>query len=100
MTETREEIVAKIRAILPFGTDPHATICEETLLADLGVRSMHLISMVLSLQSEYSLDVDRLTRSGMPITIGQLVTLVKETELQPERALPDGRTETSGQDGQ
>jgi acyl carrier protein len=77
MMETRENIIARIRNHLPFGSDPDCAVREESVLADLGVNSLHLITMLLTLQQEYSFDVDRAAQSGLPTTVGELVTLIE-----------------------
>jgi acyl carrier protein len=86
MTRSQPSILAKIQSILPFGTTQCAAISNETVLAELGVTSMHLISMILALQAEYSLDIERLTECGMPTTVGQLISLVEERESAPRGA--------------
>lgn len=76
---TRNEIITRIRAHLPFAADAGCDISEQSELADLGVNSLHLITMLLSLQREYSLDIDRATELGtMPATVGELVTMVEQ----------------------
>jgi acyl carrier protein len=77
MADTRDDIITRIRANLPFGADSNSEVREESLLADIGVNSLHLITMLLVLQQEYSLDVDQVTPTDMPTTVGDLVTLVE-----------------------
>jgi acyl carrier protein len=75
--ETRESIIARIKDNLPFAEDPDSPIRDESVLADLGVNSLHLITMLLALKQEYSLDLESMARYRMPTTIGDLVTLVE-----------------------
>ncbi len=77
MSERRQAILASIKANLPFGADPHCTIEEGSVLADFGVNSLHVITLLLSLQQEYSLDVDQMDRIEMPATVGDLAQLVE-----------------------
>jgi acyl carrier protein len=78
MKERRQAIMASIKASLPFGSDPHCNIDAGTVLADLGVNSLHVITLLLSLQQEYSWDVDQMERLEMPTTVGDLVRLVED----------------------
>jgi acyl carrier protein len=77
MTEARLSILASIRAKLPFGADGNGNIREESVLAELGVNSLHLITLMLALRREYSLDMNGMTQHGLPTTVGDLVTLVE-----------------------
>ena len=74
---SREDIIARIRSALPFGADTNVKLADELVLADLGVTSVHLITMLLTLQREYGLDLAQMTYAGMPSTVGELVTLVE-----------------------
>ena len=75
--KTREEIIASIREHLPGGMDSTFEVRENTLLADLGVQSMHLISLVLRLQEEHELSIRDMDNLGMPVTVGDLVRLIE-----------------------
>jgi acyl carrier protein len=77
MIETRENILARIKAKLPVGADSTGIICEESTLAELGVSSLHLITLLLALQREYSLEMGGIAKYGMPTTMGDLVTLLE-----------------------
>lgn len=77
MATTRQTIVRLIKANLPFGADDDSDIGEASILADLGVDSLHLITMLLELQREHDFDVGSLTQYGMPATVGDLVSLVE-----------------------
>jgi acyl carrier protein len=76
---TREDIISRIKAALPSGTDPHFEVLEESALSDLGVSSIHLITMLLTLRREYGLDIDQVTYARMPSTVGELVSLVENS---------------------
>jgi acyl carrier protein len=78
MTETRQDIISRIRVHLPFGADPSCEVREEAVLADLGVNSLHLITMLLTLQQEFSLDVELVTLRRLPTTVSDLVTLIEQ----------------------
>jgi len=73
----RAQIVTRIRAALPFGTDNDVKLTDESVLADLGVSSVHLITMLLTLHREYGLDLAQMTHDQMPSTVGELVALVE-----------------------
>ena len=71
--KTRKQILSEIRAHLPFQGD----VQEETALAELGVSSLHLVTLVLALQRQYGLDIGQLIQLGMPVTVGDVVTFVE-----------------------
>ena len=75
--ETTQMIIGRIRKYLPGGADPTLEVREETLLSDLGVQSLHLISLVLRLQEEHALDISEIDHLGMPVTVGDLVKLIE-----------------------
>ena len=75
--ESRDIIIARIRAHLPFGADRTCEVSEESVLADLGITSLHLITMLLTLQYEHGLEIDGMLRLGMPVTVGDLVRLLE-----------------------
>lgn len=79
--ESRDNIIARVRSHLPFASDPSYEICEESALAELGIDSLHLITLLLTLQDEYRLDVDEMLRLGMPVTVGDLVTLLERRSI-------------------
>lgn len=75
--ETRAEIISRIRAHLPFASESDCEVHEDSVLADLGVGSLHLITMLLALQEEYGIDPQKMVDSGMPATVGELVALIE-----------------------
>jgi acyl carrier protein len=77
MVTTRQTIVQLIEANLPFGNDTPGEIDEASVLADLGVDSLHLITMLLELQRQHFFDVGIVTQQGMPVTVGDLVSMVE-----------------------
>lgn len=87
MLGTRQEIINRIRTHLPFGADPNCDISEDSVLADLGVDSLHLITLMLTLQEEFSFNTDSAGRSGLPTTVGDLVALV-ESGLDEKPTVP------------
>jgi acyl carrier protein len=72
-----EPVLAALRTELPGAVDPSLLEREETIIADLGVSSLQLITVVLTLQRQYGLDADQMIDGGMPVTIGDLVRLVQ-----------------------
>lgn len=77
MLKARQEVINRIKTHLPFGADPHCDLREDSVLSDLGVDSLHLITLMLTLQEEFDFDTDSAGRSGLPTTIGDLVALVE-----------------------
>ena len=48
--ETREQVFDRIREHLPFGLDPSIQMSESSTLSDLGLSSLHLLTLVMSLR--------------------------------------------------
>jgi acyl carrier protein len=78
MSDIRKSIIAGISEKLPFGAVSDAGIGDDTNLSEIGVTSLHLITIIVALQREYSFDIASLTQSGMPTTVGDLVTLIEQ----------------------
>jgi len=76
MSEIRNRMLDRIRRHFPFGIDQSVDMNEDSLLSDLGVTSIHLLTLVTSLEREYDFDLDQLADMGMPTTIGDLVTMM------------------------
>jgi acyl carrier protein len=77
MPNARNDIIAAIRACLPFAADPACEVREESVLAELGVNSLHLITLLLTLQQDYAFDIDRITQLGLTMTVGDLATVIE-----------------------
>lgn len=67
---------------LPIGQRSRNVVTEETTLAEFGVASLHLISLLLELQREFGLDSDALMEADMPTTVGELVALIQKHQPQ------------------
>ena len=76
MRPSRDVVFKRIRSYLPFESDHECNVREEYILADLGVESLHLITMILGLRRDYVLDPDRMTNLTLEMTVGDLVTMV------------------------
>ncbi|MGC3982795.1 MAG: phosphopantetheine-binding protein [Steroidobacteraceae bacterium] len=74
---SKESVLILIKQHLPFGSDLQEEIGGNTLLAELGLDSLHLITLLLTLQREYSIDMASLTQDGTPETVSDLVALVE-----------------------
>jgi len=85
--ERRQQIIEGIRTRLPFGTDSEIELREDSALADVGLNSLHLITVLLELQREYRLGDDWWTQGGMPNTVGELVNLVERGLSQQTHAV-------------
>jgi acyl carrier protein len=77
--KTRQEILAEIRRHFPG--DVGLELNETVDLAELGITSLHLITLVLTLQKQYGIAVDHLVESGMPTTVGEVVNLVERASI-------------------
>jgi acyl carrier protein len=77
--ESKQNLLARIRAHFPSESDPDCELREESVLADLGLNSLSTTSIVLKLQEEYALDVDYISQRGPPVTVGDLVRLVEDS---------------------
>src|SRR5690349_18226533 len=77
VTEMRRQLLATIREHFPLGSDPAVEVKEESTLTDLRITSLHLISLITTLQDEYNLDVDQIAEHGMPVTMGDLITMIE-----------------------
>jgi hypothetical protein len=75
--EGRRQIIERVRNLLPSGVGHQLDMSEESVLSDLGLNSLHLITALLELQREYNLSDEWCTRAPMPCTVGELVTLVE-----------------------
>ena len=76
MMQSRKEAIDRIRADFPIPLDTSVDLNEESVLADLGVASLHLITLIMKLKRQCDLDIDQLSEVGMPTTVGDLVTLL------------------------
>jgi acyl carrier protein len=74
--ETRRQVFDRIREHFPFGLDPAMQVSEDSVLADLGLTSLHLITLVMSLQRRYHLDMEKLAAVGLPVTVRDLVDIL------------------------
>jgi acyl carrier protein len=74
--ETRQQVLDRIRRELPFGLDPAMEVNEDSVLADLGLTSLHLLTLMLELQRQYGLDMDKLAAAGLPVTMKDLVDML------------------------
>lgn len=74
--ETRKQVLDRIREQFPFGLDPAMQVDEDSVLADLGLTSLHLLTLVLELQRQYGLDMEKLAAAGLPVTMKDLVDML------------------------
>ena len=74
--ETRKQVLDRIRGQFPFGLDPAMEVHEDSLLAELGLTSLHLLTLMLELQRQYGLDMDKLAAAGLPVTMKDLVDML------------------------
>ncbi len=50
---------------------------EDSVLADLGLTSLHLLTLMLELQRRYGLDMEKLAADGLPVTMKDLVDMLE-----------------------
>jgi acyl carrier protein len=74
--ETRDNLLERVRKHFPFPLSSPDDIQEGRILADLGLTSLHLLTLVLTLQREYGFDIDQLADIGMPVTVGAMIDLM------------------------
>ena len=74
--DRRQQIMERIRSLIPDSADPDIAFQEESVLTDFGVNSFHLIAILFELKREYGLS-DEWIPSRMPSTVGELVALVE-----------------------
>lgn len=74
--ETRQQVLDRIRRQFPFGLDPAMEVREDSVLADLGLTSLHLLTLMLDLQRQYGLDMEKLAEAGLPVTMKDLVDML------------------------
>ena len=79
MKQSRDSILETVTSTLPFAADPAYKLDERTSLAELGVTSLHLVTMLLSLKKEYDLEPALVSELGLSTTISDLVTLVQKS---------------------
>ena len=75
--ETRKQMHDRIRGQFPFGLDPAMAVNEDSVLADLGLTSLHLLTLMLDLQRQYGLDMEKLAAAGLPVTMKDLVDMLE-----------------------
>ena len=75
--ETRKQVLDRIRGQFPFGLDPSMQVDEDSVLADLGLTSLHLLTLMLELQRQDGLDMERLAEAGLPVTMKDLVDMLE-----------------------
>lgn len=72
----REDVLAIIRANTPLSGDAGAVINDETALSEIGLTSLHLVTLLLTFQQQYGLDINGAIASGMPATMGELISMI------------------------
>ncbi len=75
--EEKQDLLAMICREFPTLMKPGVKLANDSNLGDLGITSMEVLTIVISLKRKLGLDMDRVIQSGMPITLGDLVGLVR-----------------------
>lgn len=76
MVHVRQQILDRIREHVPFGPDPEAGLHEGANLTDVGLTSLHLITLLTIFEQRYGVDLGKVYEAGSPVTIGDLVTTI------------------------
>lgn len=84
---TKDRVLKLIKEHLPFGPSLQEDIQDDSQLSELGLDSLHLITMLLMLQREYSMDMCSIAEKGMPSTVSELLLLI-------ERSTANDRTDS------
>lgn len=74
---SRSAILDRILEHLPQDHRSRSIVTEDANLAEYGVASLHLITLLLELQREFGLRSDALADADMPATVGELVSLIQ-----------------------
>jgi acyl carrier protein len=77
--DSRSEIFDRILDHLPIDARSRHAVTEDATLAQYGVASLHLITLLLELQREFELGGESLADADMPTTVGELVSLIQGT---------------------
>ena len=75
--EVKREIASFINAESSNNAQVGDNVSDESVLADLGMSSLNLVTLILTLQRKYDLDLEQMIEQGMPLTVGELVTLLR-----------------------
>jgi len=76
--DSRTAILGRILDHLPIDPKSRNLVTEEAALAEYGVASLHLITLLLNLQREFGLGGDTFMDVDMPSTVGELVSLIQD----------------------
>ena len=74
--EARNRIIEIVSENLPLEVQGSSTLKESSILAELGLTSLHIISILIALNKEYLLDIESVTRGATPRTIADLIAAV------------------------
>jgi len=78
----RERIVEIIGANLPLEADQGATVSENSILSEMGITSLNVVSILVALNREYPFDVASVTQDGMPATVAGLIAIVEQGRIE------------------
>lgn len=77
--KTRGEIIDLLRAELPNCEQLGDGVQDGASLEEMGIGSMQLLTAILSVHRKYGLDLERIVERGAPVTVGELVELLRES---------------------
>jgi len=78
----RDRIIEIIGANLPSEADRSATVREDSILSEIGVTSLNVVSILVALNKEYPFDVASVTQDGMPATVAGLIAIVEQGRIE------------------
>jgi len=89
MNEAPAIVLQKVADYLRETMD-HASVDEHARLDELGIDSMAMIAILVMLEQEFGLDVERMSAAKPPKTVGELVAIAVD-------ALPSGVRQADAQ---
>jgi acyl carrier protein len=75
--KTEEDVLAVIRTELRQIGKSCNGLERETVLAELNITSMEVLTIILTIKRKYGLDLSAVIQSGMPVTVGDLEKLLR-----------------------
>jgi hypothetical protein len=80
--ERRVNALQVIRDELKVGLKLEGDVGEETVLADIGVTSMYLITLAITLNRKYGMSLDGFVKQSTPNTVGELLRALEGTNCE------------------
>lgn len=75
---TSVDVLKAISTELRTGLNLETDVGEQTVLSDIGVTSMYLITLMITLKRKYGMNLDGVVKRGRPKTVGDLLSSLQE----------------------